>query len=294
MQQQQQEGGEQKEQQNQDQRLKAAEQQNQQPHGCPRCQSMNTKFCYYNNYSLSQPRYFCKACRRYWTQGGTLRNVPVGGGCRKGKRAKGGSSSASASRTVQPQPSQKEQDMQNNLGIGGGSVGMSTANPSGGLAIHHQYYPGSSHGYLSSFAGLQSLSQSQPFNVGGGHDPASNMSLLQGFNLSVPMVALQPQQRQQFFQVSGARSNSLLDQAALYPSEHDLWAPQSVVNRSSVNPSSSSAAAASDSALWTMGHNNPITTTTTTTTTTTSSSGGGPSLNPKQWPDLPGSYGSPN
>ncbi|CAN6546398.1 unnamed protein product [Malus baccata var. baccata] len=195
---------------------------------------MNTKFCYYNNYSLSQPRYFCKACRRYWTQGGTLRNVPVGGGCRKGKRPKGGSSSASASRTVQPQPSQKEQDMQNNLGIGGGSVGMSTANPSGGLAIHHQYYPGSSHGYLSSFAGLQSLSQSQPFNVGGGHDPASNMSLLQGFNLSVPMVALQLQQRQQFFQVSGARSNSLLDQAALYPSEHDLWAPQSVVNRSSV------------------------------------------------------------
>ncbi|KAM1310110.1 hypothetical protein PS2_006730 [Malus domestica] len=148
------------------------------------------------------------------------------------------SSSASASRTVQPQPSQKEQDRQNNLGIGGGSVGMSTANPSGGLAIHHQYYPGSSHGYLSSFAGLQSLSQSQPFNVGGGHDPASNMSLLQGFNLSVPMVALQPQQRQHFFQVSGARSNSLLDQAALYPSERDLWPPQSVVNRSSVNPSS--------------------------------------------------------
>nr|GLL38874.1 dof zinc finger protein DOF1.8-like [Ipomoea trifida] len=25
---------------------------------CPRCSSTNTKFCYYNNYSLSQPRYF--------------------------------------------------------------------------------------------------------------------------------------------------------------------------------------------------------------------------------------------
>lgn len=24
---------------------------------CPRCDSTNTKFCYYNNYSLSQPRY---------------------------------------------------------------------------------------------------------------------------------------------------------------------------------------------------------------------------------------------
>ncbi|XP_057826460.2 uncharacterized protein LOC131038144 isoform X2 [Cryptomeria japonica] len=55
---------------------------------CPRCDSPNTKFCYYNNYSLSQPRYFCKTCRRYWTKGGTLRNVPVGGGCRKNKRFK--------------------------------------------------------------------------------------------------------------------------------------------------------------------------------------------------------------
>ncbi|XP_074589201.1 uncharacterized protein LOC141845058 isoform X2 [Curcuma longa] len=54
---------------------------------CPRCASTNTKFCYYNNYSLSQPRYFCKGCRRYWTQGGSLRNVPVGGGCRKNKRS---------------------------------------------------------------------------------------------------------------------------------------------------------------------------------------------------------------
>ncbi|GLJ18322.1 hypothetical protein SUGI_0324240 [Cryptomeria japonica] len=50
---------------------------------CPRCDSINTKFCYYNNYNLSQPRHFCKTCRRYWTKGGVLRNVPVGGGCRK-------------------------------------------------------------------------------------------------------------------------------------------------------------------------------------------------------------------
>lgn len=50
---------------------------------CPRCNSTNTKFCYYNNYSLSQPRFFCKTCRRYWTEGGTLRNVPVGGGSRR-------------------------------------------------------------------------------------------------------------------------------------------------------------------------------------------------------------------
>ncbi|CAL9085658.1 unnamed protein product [Musa acuminata var. zebrina] len=54
---------------------------------CPRCESTNTKFCYYNNYSLAQPRYFCKGCRRYWTKGGTLRNVPIGGGCRKNKKS---------------------------------------------------------------------------------------------------------------------------------------------------------------------------------------------------------------
>ncbi|CAK9181773.1 unnamed protein product [Ilex paraguariensis] len=54
---------------------------------CPRCESTNTKFCYYNNYNKSQPRHYCKACKRHWTKGGTLRNVPVGGG-RKNRRLK--------------------------------------------------------------------------------------------------------------------------------------------------------------------------------------------------------------
>lgn len=53
---------------------------------CPRCESINTKFCYFNNYNLSQPRHFCKTCRRYWTRGGALRNVPVGGGCRRNNK----------------------------------------------------------------------------------------------------------------------------------------------------------------------------------------------------------------
>lgn len=73
---------------NQDQQQQQQQQQQQPPLKCPRCDSSNTKFCYYNNYSLSQPRHFCKACKRYWTRGGTLRNVPVGGGCRKNKRVK--------------------------------------------------------------------------------------------------------------------------------------------------------------------------------------------------------------
>ncbi|KMZ59444.1 Dof zinc finger protein [Zostera marina] len=77
---------------------------------CPRCDSPNTKFCYYNNYSLTQPRHYCKACRRYWTRGGTLRNVPIGGGCRKNKKSKSShyssssppSSSSSSSFTTTP------------------------------------------------------------------------------------------------------------------------------------------------------------------------------------------------
>ncbi|XP_058196753.1 dof zinc finger protein DOF3.2-like [Rhododendron vialii] len=66
------------------------------PVACPRCASTNTKFCYYNNYNKSQPRHFCKACKRHWTKGGTLRNVPVGGG-RKNKRQKTSNATATTS-----------------------------------------------------------------------------------------------------------------------------------------------------------------------------------------------------
>ncbi|CAI0444772.1 unnamed protein product [Linum tenue] len=52
---------------------------------CPRCKSLETKFCYFNNYNVNQPRHFCKGCQRYWTAGGALRNVPVGAGRRKNK-----------------------------------------------------------------------------------------------------------------------------------------------------------------------------------------------------------------
>ncbi|XP_065876907.1 dof zinc finger protein DOF3.1-like [Euphorbia lathyris] len=66
---------------------------------CPRCDSSNTKFCYYNNYNKTQPRHFCKACKRHWTKGGTLRNVPVGGG-RKNKRLKSSKTSAKTTTTT--------------------------------------------------------------------------------------------------------------------------------------------------------------------------------------------------
>ncbi|ESQ55340.1 hypothetical protein EUTSA_v10027321mg [Eutrema salsugineum] len=58
------------------------------PRVCPRCNSDNTKFCYYNNYSVSQPRYICKNCRRHWTHGGTLRDISIGGHGLKTKRPK--------------------------------------------------------------------------------------------------------------------------------------------------------------------------------------------------------------
>ncbi|KAE8687207.1 Dof zinc finger protein DOF1.7 [Hibiscus syriacus] len=95
---------------------------------CPRCDSTDTKFCYYNNYSLSQPRYFCKSCRRYWTKGGTFRNVPVGSGCRKTKRS-------SSSKTTQDQtltPNTNHHDDADHLSIIGNpylNVAGSVANP---------------------------------------------------------------------------------------------------------------------------------------------------------------------
>lgn len=71
---------------------------------CPRCDSSNTKFCYYNNYNLSQPRHLCKNCKRYWTKGGTLRNIPVGGGSRKStKRSSNSKKQANSKATLEKQ-----------------------------------------------------------------------------------------------------------------------------------------------------------------------------------------------
>nr|AZL49124.1 Dof transcription factor 01 [Boehmeria nivea] len=71
---------------------------------CPRCESLNTKFCYYNNYNLSQPRHFCKNCRRYWTKGGALRNIPVGGGTRKASASASASAAATAAKRSSANP----------------------------------------------------------------------------------------------------------------------------------------------------------------------------------------------
>jgi hypothetical protein len=120
---------------------------------CPRCDSANTKFCYYNNYSLTQPRHFCKACKRYWTRGGTLRNVPVGGGCRKNKRSRSGN--------------------------GGGRPGGSCAVAAGGASSN-----AAGGGLASSTSGM-SMSLQQPGSLSSalglhGHGGSSLASLLLG------------------------------------------------------------------------------------------------------------------
>ncbi|MED6188699.1 hypothetical protein PIB30_117091 [Stylosanthes scabra] len=88
-----------KQQQQQQQQTQQQQQPMLEPLRCPRCDSTNTKFCYYNNYNKSQPRHFCRACKRHWTKGGTLRNVPVGGG-RKNKRPTKKSSTHSSNTTT--------------------------------------------------------------------------------------------------------------------------------------------------------------------------------------------------
>ncbi|XP_022897228.1 dof zinc finger protein DOF2.4-like [Olea europaea var. sylvestris] len=102
---------------------------------CPRCQSANTKFCYFNNYSLTQPRHFCKTCRRYWTRGGALRSVPVGGGCRRNKRSKSTSSKSPA------RPNNDRQTTSNSTSTGIGTVSSNSTGPASILGLNPQFPP---------------------------------------------------------------------------------------------------------------------------------------------------------
>lgn len=193
--------------------MEGASQQLQQPQQappqlkCPRCQSNNTKFCYYNNYSLSQPRYFCKGCRRYWTHGGTLRNVPVGGCSRKSKRPKIAEPSVSAHQQQQQHQQQHLQaavDHDKNkqnvvahlapIGIGANlglvsNIGSSSSATTMAPQMLGAHYPGyGGHGFLSSLAVIQAMNHPRPPPytqalgvAGGGGDMDS--PLLRGFAL---------------------------------------------------------------------------------------------------------------
>ncbi|KAF8765392.1 hypothetical protein HU200_008537 [Digitaria exilis] len=170
---------------------------------CPRCNSTNTKFCYYNNYSLQQPRYFCKTCRRYWTEGGSLRNVPVGGGSRKNKRSSSSvvSSAAAAAATSAAMVS------------GGGAISAvglpASKNPKlmheGAAAAHdlNLAFPHHHNGRLPEFAAFPSLESSSVCNPtmagnggaaagrGGGVGALSAMELLRSTGCYVPLQHVQ-------------------------------------------------------------------------------------------------------
>ncbi|KAL8511503.1 hypothetical protein ACS0TY_018055 [Phlomoides rotata] len=160
---------------------------------CPRCHSDNTKFCYYNNHSLTQPRYFCKTCRRYWTQGGSLRNIPIGGSCRKSKRGE-----------IRAPPPSVSVSVSNNLSARTLGLSMPIQVPNSTAVIPPPPIGGSFYigggSFLSTLAAMpplsgargvapSSLSDAQgvaPVNLGGGGSSAQidgNMSLLHGVSL---------------------------------------------------------------------------------------------------------------
>ncbi|XP_026398513.1 dof zinc finger protein DOF1.4-like [Papaver somniferum] len=101
---------------------------------CPRCDSPNTKFCYYNNYNLTQPRHFCKTCRRYWTKGGALRNVPIGGGCRKNKNS---TASTTTAISVIPSITAGKTSTASGYVVGGNIIKNSSDNNRNGFEFDH-------------------------------------------------------------------------------------------------------------------------------------------------------------
>ncbi|KAL2937657.1 Dof zinc finger protein DOF1.7 [Bienertia sinuspersici] len=118
---------------------------------CPRCESTNTKFCYYNNYNLSQPRHFCKNCRRYWTKGGALRNIPVGGGSRKNtKRTSSKRSSSAHTPTSGPTPAPSPGPEAKPASLIGSGLGLPSPGGGGG---------GGGAGSFTSLLGLASEGQ---------------------------------------------------------------------------------------------------------------------------------------
>ncbi|KAL5542867.1 hypothetical protein UlMin_010577 [Ulmus minor] len=64
---------------------------------CPRCESTNTKFCYYNNYNLFQPHHFCKNLR-------SQKNTKRSSNPKQSSSSLATSNSSSATHNSDPQP----------------------------------------------------------------------------------------------------------------------------------------------------------------------------------------------
>ncbi|KAL2328745.1 hypothetical protein Fmac_022172 [Flemingia macrophylla] len=188
---------------------------------CPRCESTNTKFCYFNNYSLSQPRHFCKTCRRYWTREGALRNVPVGGGCRRNKKNKRNHSNKS------PASSEKQT-----------LSGSSSLIPS--VETTHEplgQFPQPPN--IPFMASLQSLNRYAVGNMGSGsreiHEQNDHMGFQIGSgggNSSVPGGGMNQWRLQQFPFLNGFESTS----AGSYPFQNEsIEAPSGLVGDLATN-----------------------------------------------------------
>ncbi|KAK6944538.1 Zinc finger, Dof-type [Dillenia turbinata] len=102
---------------------------------CPRCNSLDTKFCYFNNYNVNQPRHFCKNCQRYWTAGGTMRNVPVGAGRRKNKHLASQFRQVMVSSDGVPSSRIETQESSNHQVLSRGEISTSFGVPSGNETV---------------------------------------------------------------------------------------------------------------------------------------------------------------
>ncbi|XP_045828562.1 dof zinc finger protein DOF2.4-like isoform X1 [Trifolium pratense] len=217
---------------------------------CPRCESTNTKFCYFNNYSLSQPRHFCKTCRRYWTRGGALRNVPVGGGFRRNKRSSKSSnngnstkSPASSDRQTGSASSTTSITSNNNhssadiLGLTPQMSSLRFMTP-----LHHNFnnpndYGGGDLGlnygfsYMGGGGGVGDLGSAL---VGGNGNPILSSSSLEQWRMPMPMPM--PQQHHQFpflANLEGSNGN-------LYPFEGNVQNHEMITSGGYVRPKVSS------------------------------------------------------
>ncbi|KAE9607216.1 hypothetical protein Lal_00026195 [Lupinus albus] len=238
------------------------------PQQCPRCDSMNTKFCYYNNYSLSQPRYFCKTCKRYWTQGGTLRNIPIGGSSRKGKRSKYASSSQPQ---LPPQPQTRSQRVTHEVLQLPNQPNLTTfmrPTPPTVVQPTNPYYQGGGGiggggGYFSSMAAVHSMNPPpQPLDQALNGVGSSNSGLLSGFNTAV----------------SGSLGSQPYHPGQIHPQqfypEHGFNYPSNMANHR-----------APDTSLW----NVASTSSSTSGNTQNNTRGAGSSsVIPNHWPNLPG------
>ncbi|KAF8698770.1 hypothetical protein HU200_035028 [Digitaria exilis] len=186
---------------------------------CPRCHSTETKFCYYNNYSLSQPRHLCRTCRRYWTHGGALRDLPFSTTVRR-RRRRGKSSSSNnnkhdaslskvascASGNTGRAAASSSSSSAKSATVSGGGVAVATAimqqDPVIPLVYRHQHrYLWQQRQPLSSFLGYKNCVSSSaaattsaicPFVVseeaGGGSDEAGSFAAGQMQDMSCRRV----------------------------------------------------------------------------------------------------------